>query len=34
MRDDMPGHSIPREDALRNASGHTEKFYRVPKIIE
>jgi len=34
MRDDMPGHSIPREDALRNAPGHTEKFYKVPKIIE
>lgn len=34
MRDDMPGNSIPREDALRNAPDHTDKFYRVPKIIE
>lgn len=34
MRDDMPGHSISGEDALRNAPGRTEKFYRVPKIIE
>jgi aspartyl-tRNA(Asn)/glutamyl-tRNA(Gln) amidotransferase subunit C len=34
MRDDMPGHSISREDALMNAPDHTEKFYRVPRIIE
>jgi aspartyl-tRNA(Asn)/glutamyl-tRNA(Gln) amidotransferase subunit C len=34
MRGDIPGHSISREDALRNAPGHTEKFYKVPKIIE
>ncbi|MFA4920230.1 MAG: Asp-tRNA(Asn)/Glu-tRNA(Gln) amidotransferase subunit GatC [Thermodesulfovibrionales bacterium] len=34
MRDDMPGNSIPREDALMNAPDHTDKFYRVPKIIE
>ncbi len=34
MRDDMPGDSIPREDALMNAPDHTDKFYRVPKIIE
>lgn len=34
MRDDTPGHSISREDALMNAPDHTEKFYRVPKIIE
>ncbi|KAF0144557.1 MAG: aspartyl-tRNA(Asn)/glutamyl-tRNA (Gln) amidotransferase subunit C [Nitrospirae bacterium] len=34
MRDDMPGNSIPREDALLNAPDHTDKFYRVPKIIE
>lgn len=34
MRDDTPGHSIPREDALMNAPDHTDKFYRVPKIIE
>ncbi|MBI5203825.1 MAG: Asp-tRNA(Asn)/Glu-tRNA(Gln) amidotransferase subunit GatC [Nitrospirae bacterium] len=34
MRDDMPGKSIPREDALMNAPDHTDKFYRVPKIIE
>ncbi len=34
MRDDIPRHSIPKEDALMNAPDHTEKFYRVPKIIE
>lgn len=35
MRDDIPaGCSIPREDALMNAPDHTDKFYRVPKIIE
>jgi len=34
MRDDILGISIPREEALMNAPDHTEKFYRVPKIIE
>jgi aspartyl-tRNA(Asn)/glutamyl-tRNA(Gln) amidotransferase subunit C len=34
MRDDIPGTSIPREDALMNAPDHTDKFFRVPKIIE
>jgi len=34
MRDDVPGPSIAREDALMNAPDHTEKFFRVPKIIE
>jgi len=34
MRDDIPQPSIPREDALMNAPDHTDKFYRVPKIIE
>jgi aspartyl-tRNA(Asn)/glutamyl-tRNA(Gln) amidotransferase subunit C len=34
VRDDIPGPSIPREDALMNAPDHTEKFFRVPKIIE
>jgi aspartyl-tRNA(Asn)/glutamyl-tRNA(Gln) amidotransferase subunit C len=34
MRDDVPGRSIPREDALKNAPDRTDKFYRVPKIIE
>ncbi|MCJ7482823.1 MAG: Asp-tRNA(Asn)/Glu-tRNA(Gln) amidotransferase subunit GatC [Thermodesulfovibrionales bacterium] len=34
MRDDLPRPSIPRDDALLNAPVHTEKFYRVPKIIE
>jgi aspartyl-tRNA(Asn)/glutamyl-tRNA(Gln) amidotransferase subunit C len=34
MRDDIPQPSIPREDALLNAPDHTDKFFRVPKIIE
>jgi aspartyl-tRNA(Asn)/glutamyl-tRNA(Gln) amidotransferase subunit C len=34
MRDDVPVPSIPREAALINAPAHTEKFFRVPKIIE
>ena len=34
MRDDAPMPSIPKEDALMNAPDHTEKFYRVPKIIK
>jgi aspartyl-tRNA(Asn)/glutamyl-tRNA(Gln) amidotransferase subunit C len=34
MRDDLPVASIPREDALLNAPSHTEKFFRVPKIVE
>jgi len=34
MRNDVPGPSIPRENALMNAPDHTEKFFRVPKIIE
>lgn len=33
-RDDVPGQSLDREDALMNAPDKTEKFYRVPKIIE
>jgi aspartyl-tRNA(Asn)/glutamyl-tRNA(Gln) amidotransferase subunit C len=34
MREDIPTASILREDALMNAPDHTEKFYRVPIIIE
>jgi aspartyl-tRNA(Asn)/glutamyl-tRNA(Gln) amidotransferase subunit C len=33
-RDDVPVPSLDREDALLNAPEKTEKFYRVPKIIE
>ena len=34
MREDLPRPSILRDDALLNAPAHTEKFYRVPKIID
>ncbi len=33
-RDDVPATSLAREEALLNAPDKTEKFYRVPKIIE
>jgi aspartyl-tRNA(Asn)/glutamyl-tRNA(Gln) amidotransferase subunit C len=33
-REDAPAPSLDREDALANAPDRTEKFYRVPKIIE
>jgi aspartyl-tRNA(Asn)/glutamyl-tRNA(Gln) amidotransferase subunit C len=33
-RDDAPRPSLAREEALMNAPDHTDKFYRVPKIIE
>ena len=34
LRDDLPWNSLGRTDALKNAPDKTEKFYRVPKIIE
>jgi aspartyl-tRNA(Asn)/glutamyl-tRNA(Gln) amidotransferase subunit C len=34
MRDDIASASLDRQLALQNAPDCTEKFYRVPKIIE
>lgn len=34
MREDQQGKSLTVEEALRNSPSHTDKFYRVPKIIE
>jgi len=34
VREDLPQASLDREDALMNAPDRTDKFYRVPKIIE
>ncbi|MCE5312419.1 MAG: Asp-tRNA(Asn)/Glu-tRNA(Gln) amidotransferase subunit GatC [Nitrospiraceae bacterium] len=34
MREDVVRESLSRESALGNAPDHTDKFYRVPKIIE
>lgn len=34
VREDLPKDSLERDDALRNAPDGTDKFYRVPKIIE
>lgn len=33
-REDLSSGSLDREEALMNAPDRTEKFYRVPKIIE
>jgi aspartyl-tRNA(Asn)/glutamyl-tRNA(Gln) amidotransferase subunit C len=33
-RDDAPRPSLAQDEALMSAPDHTEKFYRVPKIIE
>ena len=34
VREDLSKVSLEREDALMNAPDRTDKFYRVPKIIE
>ena len=34
FREDKPGASLPREQALANAPDHAKGFYKVPKIIE
>lgn len=34
FREDIVKASLPREEALRNAPDSTDKFFRVPKIIE
>lgn len=34
FREDITGESLSREETLRNAPDPTNKFFRVPKIIE
>ena len=34
VREDLREYSLDREDALMNAPDKTNKFFRVPKIIE
>ena len=34
MREDTERPSLAVDEALKNAPDHTDKFYRVPKIIE
>ncbi len=34
VREDIVHESLPREAALQNAPDTTDRFYRVPKIIE
>jgi aspartyl-tRNA(Asn)/glutamyl-tRNA(Gln) amidotransferase subunit C len=33
FRDDVLRASLPREEILKNAPAHTEKFFKVPKVI-
>ena len=34
FREDTPGESLARRDALSNAPDHTDEFFKVPKVIE
>jgi aspartyl-tRNA(Asn)/glutamyl-tRNA(Gln) amidotransferase subunit C len=34
LRDDVVKGSVSREDALKNAPEHDEKFFKVPKVIK
>ena len=34
LRDDVVKGSISREDALKNAPEHDDKFFKVPKVIK
>lgn len=34
LREDEVKGSVPREDALRNAPEHDDKFFKVPKVIK
>jgi aspartyl-tRNA(Asn)/glutamyl-tRNA(Gln) amidotransferase subunit C len=34
MREDQEKHSLPREEALKNAPAQDKGFFRVPKIID
>jgi len=34
FREDEPGETIKREDALKNAPSKTDKFFKVPKVIK
>lgn len=33
FREDKQRTSLPREEVLKNAPSHTEKFFKVPKVI-
>lgn len=33
FREDIPGESLDREEALKNAPARTEEFFKVPKVI-
>ena len=33
LREDLPAHMLPREEALRIAPHHNGEYFRVPKVI-
>ena len=33
FREDIPEASLPRDEALRNAPDHDDKYFHVPKVI-
>jgi aspartyl-tRNA(Asn)/glutamyl-tRNA(Gln) amidotransferase subunit C len=34
FREDVPREMLTREDALKNASSHDDKFFKVPRVIK
>lgn len=34
FREDVPGNMLTREDALKNAARHDNKFFKVPRVIK
>jgi len=34
FREDVPGNMLTREEALKNAAHHDNKFFKVPRVIK
>jgi aspartyl-tRNA(Asn)/glutamyl-tRNA(Gln) amidotransferase subunit C len=34
LREDIPGEMLTREEAFRNAPGHDELYFKVPRVIK
>ena len=34
LREDVVGHMLPREEALKNAPHHDNQYFKVPKVIK
>lgn len=34
LREDVVRESLPTEDAVKNAPSHTDRFFKVPKVID